>query len=125
MNLDHIPVIRLAEVYLNRAEARVMLGNDAGARADLHKVRQRARSQAPMTEAAGDWLLLEILEERRIELCYEGHRLFDMTRHHTDLVQEDFVPYPRYVQYPNPFFILPIPHEELAVNPNMVQNPGY
>ncbi len=122
---DNLPVIRLSEVYLNRAEARAMLGNFTGAQEDVNIIRKRAWPDAPDVTAVGEELLTEIEKERRIELCFEGHRLFDITRHKQDLVRNDCTAPVCTVPYPNDLFILPIPYEELDVNPNLTQNPGY
>lgn len=122
---DNIPVIRLAEVYLNRAEARAATGNTGGAQDDLNMIRQRALPTAPDVTLIGTALLDEILIERRVELCFEGHRLFDITRHKQDLVRVDCTAPVCTVTYPDNRFILPIPLQEMDVNKNMVQNPGY
>lgn len=122
---DNIPVVRLSEMYLNRAEARVQRGNNAGAQQDLNTLRQKRWSTAPDVVLTGDDLLTEILIERRIELCFEGHRLFDLTRHKQDLVRVDCTSPVAFVAYPDDRFILPIPLPEMDVNPNMVQNTGY
>ncbi len=122
---DNLPVIRLSEVYLIRAEARAHLGNEAGAIEDLMTIRRRAWPDAPDVTATGQDLLEEIYKERRIELCFEGHRIFDITRQKKDLVRVDCTAPVCTVPYPNDLFILPIPFEEVNVNPNITQNPGY
>jgi hypothetical protein len=122
---DNIPVIRLSEVYLNRAEARAKSGNDAGAQDDLNMIRQKRLSTAPDVTATGQALLDEIAIERRVELCFEGHRIFDITRHKQNLVRVDCTAPVSTVTYPDYRFILPIPLVEMDANPNMVQNPGY
>ncbi len=122
---DNLPVIRLSEVYLNRAEARANLGDEAGAIEDLMTIRRRAWPDAPDVTASGQDLLEEIYKERRIELCFEGHRIFDITRHKKDLVRNDCTAPVCTVPYPSNLFILPIPFEEVNVNPNIQQNPGY
>lgn len=122
---DNLPVIRLSEVYLNRAEARVQQGNDTGAQADLNLIRQRALPSAAPVTATGADLLAEILKERRIELCFEGHRLFDITRHKQDVVRTDCTSPVCIMAYPSELFVLPIPFEETNVNPNITQNAGY
>ncbi|MCG8608361.1 RagB/SusD family nutrient uptake outer membrane protein [bacterium] len=122
---DNIPVIRLSEVYLNRAEARAKLGNDAGAQEDLNLIRQRAWPTAPAITATGAALQDEIATERRIELCFEGHRLFDITRNKQNLVRTDCTSPVCTVSYPSDLFVLPIPVEEIDVNPNIAQNVGY
>lgn len=124
-NTDHVPVVRLSEVYLNRAEANARSGQDAAAQADLNLIRQRGLPTAPDVTANGQDLLDEILLERRIELGYEGHRIFDITRHRLDIVREDCTGRTCFYAYPGPFVILPIPQVEMDVNPNITQNPGY
>jgi hypothetical protein len=73
--------IRLAEVYLNRAEANFRLGNSGAALADLNAVRARKEISLPAkTGLAGDALFLTIRQERKIELAFEGHLYWDMRR---------------------------------------------
>ena len=127
-NTDNVPVIRLSEVYLNRAEAYARSGNDAGAQADLNLIRQRGLSTAPDVTLTGDALLADILMERRIELANEGHRIFDITRHKMDVVRVDFTGDVGLITYGSPlsnFWIFPMPAQEVDVNPNIEQNPGY
>ena len=118
-------MIRLSEVYLNRAEAHARSGNDAGAQADLNLIRQRALATAPDVTLTGSDLLDEILIERRRELCYEGHRLFDITRHKQGVVRVDNTGDTANYSYPGNYFIFPIPQPEMDLNPNITQNPGY
>ena len=73
--------IRLAEVYLNRAEANYRLGNSGAAMADLNAVRARKEVALPAkTGLAGDALFAAIRQERKIELSFEGHLYWDMRR---------------------------------------------
>lgn len=77
------PVIsRLAEMYLNRAEARFHLGDSQGAIDDVNVIRSRAG--IPTWDLndlpEGKSVLDLILEERRMELMFEGHRKFDVFR---------------------------------------------
>lgn len=69
---------RLAEIYLNYAEAQAELGNDGEARTYLNKVVTRALQ--PEITASGEDLKAAIKRERRIELCFEGHNFFDERR---------------------------------------------
>ena len=80
-------MIRWAEVILNRAEANAKLGNDAAAIADVNVLRKRAGlpEEAMFTATNyGDWgysrVLDVVLEERNLELCFEGHRAIDLYR---------------------------------------------
>jgi hypothetical protein len=124
-NWDNIPVIRLAEMYLNRAEARAKTGQTAGAQADLNMIRQRSLPTAPAVTATGAALLAEIAIERRIELGYEGHRIHDLMRHKQGFVRNDCTGDVCSMTYPCQFCILPIPQPETDTNENMVQNAGY
>ncbi len=86
VNLDNIPVIRVSEMYLNRAEALARSGNAAGALTDLNVIRTRAGLPAA-TDLTGAALITEILKQRRLELAFEGHRFFDMKRLGLDIVK--------------------------------------
>ncbi|WP_300904628.1 RagB/SusD family nutrient uptake outer membrane protein [uncultured Alistipes sp.] len=70
--------IRLAEVYLNHAEACHMLGETKAANDDVRAI--RARVGLPYTDKAGDELMAAIRQERKIELYCEGHHYWDMRR---------------------------------------------
>lgn len=107
-------IIRLADVYLIRAEAK---GNVAGLE-DLNTVRL-SRGMAPFTseEVTNTATYLDILlDERRSELNFESSRLFDLARtNKVDAILGEGV---------NP--IMPIPQSEIAVTNGVVkQNPGY
>jgi hypothetical protein len=124
-NTDNTPVIRLSEIYLNRAEAKAKMGQDAAAQADLDMIRQRGLATAPAVTATGQALIDEILIERRIELGYEGHSIHDLMRNKLDVDRQDVTGDVAFMGYPCNFCILPIPQAETDVNPNMSQNAGY
>ncbi len=118
--------LRLAEVYLNRAEAFAKLGNDQAAIETLQVVRQRANPDAPLLQMNGEELQEEIFLERRRELAFEGHLFFDLMRNKKDLVRNDGCTINDCnVNYPNNRFIMPIPLQSELINENMVQNEGY
>lgn len=71
---------RLAEVYLNYAEAMYELGEEATAREYINKVRSRRSVQMPPVTVSGEALRDKIRNERRVELAFEGHRFFDVRR---------------------------------------------
>jgi hypothetical protein len=119
-------VLRLAEQYLIRAEARAKQGNLSGAIADIDEVRDRAglskiQDTDPGISQAD--LLLAIEHERQVELFTEGgHRWFDLKR--TDRADEILsLIKPQW----NPEDVLyPIPQSEFARNPKLGnQNLGY
>ncbi|MEX2592595.1 MAG: RagB/SusD family nutrient uptake outer membrane protein [Anditalea sp.] len=69
---------RLAEIYLNYAEAEYHLGNENVAREYMNII--RTRINMPDINTSGPQLLEDIQHERRIELCFEDHRFFDVRR---------------------------------------------
>ena len=78
-------VIRWAEIVLNRAEAEAKLGKDAEAIKDVNVIRKRAGipewgSLAEAQTHEYKNALEVVLDERRMELCFEGHRAFDVYR---------------------------------------------
>jgi hypothetical protein len=75
----NVPLIRLAELYLTRAEASYHLGDASGALGDINFVRDRVDLD-PKVSLAGPALLRQIYKERRLELAFEGLRLFDIRR---------------------------------------------
>lgn len=72
--------LRTAEAYLNLAEALVMQGKEAEANSVLHQL-QRQRIDDKLEDRTGEELVKEIRNERRRELCFEGHRWFDLRRY--------------------------------------------
>ena len=124
---DNTPVIRLPEMYLIRAEARAVAGDSAGAIQDLMTIRRRAWADAPDLTATGQALLDEIAKEKRIELMYEGHRLFELTNKKQGVTRVNCTAPAGacVINYPSDYFILPIPIEEINTNASMTQNPGY
>ncbi len=123
---DNVKVIRLAEVYLIRAEARAEIGtNIAGAQQDLDQVAQRAVATTPNNTDTGQDLKDAIFLERRLELCFEGQRLWDLMRKKQDIVRTQCTSLTCLIPYGSDSVILPIPQIETDINPNIEQNPGY
>jgi hypothetical protein len=124
INLDNLPVIRIAEVYLNRAEAMATPGspvfNEAAALADLNTIATN-RGLTAFT-LSGSPLYEEILNQRRLELAFEGHRFFDLKRLGRDLVK---APHYNTVAFTDIRILAPLPTSEIDGNKNMVQNAGY
>lgn len=124
INLDNIPLIRIAEVYLTRAEAQSTPGSsvfdEAAALADLNRI-AAARGLANFTLAGAD-LYEEVIRQRRIELAFEGHRFFDLKRLGRDLVK---APHYGTVAFTDIRILAPIPTREVDGNKNLAQNVGY
>ena len=118
-------VLRLAEMYLIAAEASYPT-NEADALMYLNFVRER-RNATPIV-ASGSALFEAIIEERRMELAFEGDRYHDLQRLLRPVDRSDNYPAAALlIEYGNFRRILPIPQVELDANPTIrtQQNPGY
>ncbi|WP_036602289.1 RagB/SusD family nutrient uptake outer membrane protein [Olivibacter sitiensis] len=128
-NANNFQLLRLAEQYLIRAEARAEQGNLTGALADLNAVRTRAGVQPSNASGAGQ-IVEAILNERRLEFVGEGQRWFDVIRKGLGMqVFQNIVrttgSQPSY-SLPNAGRqVMPIPSVEINANPNMEQNEAY
>ena len=74
------PHFRLAEIYLNYAEAKFELGDEATARQYVSLVRARVGMPPLPATVTGAALRQRIRNERRIEMAFEGQRFFDIRR---------------------------------------------
>lgn len=76
-------LVRFAEIYLNKAEALAALGRFEAARNTLQEFRKNRfkPSELPPANAEGSALINAIRDERRLELCFEVHRWFDLRRY--------------------------------------------
>lgn len=119
---DNVPVIRLAEVMLIRAEA---LARTTGVTEEavgwLNGVRSRALPSAtPFTTAQfadAATLISAILEQRKFELAFEGHYRYDLIRTGKPLRTPDL---------PEGKKVLPVPQVEVDISNGVLkQNPGY
>jgi hypothetical protein len=123
-NWDNTVVLRWAELYLNRAEARYRRNDEAGAWADLNIIRTARYTGfvVPGVALTGQALLDEIWKQRMLEFAFEGHRFFDLKRNGLPIVKTNPV-----VNLPaTDYRILPrIPTGEVDGNPNLLQNFNY
>ncbi|NGM60672.1 RagB/SusD family nutrient uptake outer membrane protein [Sphingobacterium sp. SGG-5] len=118
-DLDNVPVIRVSELYLNRAEAYFRLDEPGLARDDVNTIRQRAGLAA--TTKSGSDLFEEILLQRRLEFAFEGHRWFDLKRLGRNIVKSG-----RTLPFTDPRILARIPFREVNASENMIrQNRGY
>lgn len=119
--LENLPIIRASELYLIRAEARYQT-NPGGAREDINALRSK-RGLGPVDNLlSGQALFNRIMLERRQEFVLEGHRFFDLKRNGMNITKHgNFleVPYTDYRILSN------LPLEQIQLNENLVQNPGY
>jgi starch-binding outer membrane protein, SusD/RagB family len=132
--LDNIPVLRVADLYLIRAEAAcadpaAATYSLANALTDLKRIKSnRITGYAASVEETADngmgqpALFNEVIRQRRIEFAMEGHRFFDLKRLGRDLLKS-----PTYsdVLFNDYRILPPIPQGDLNLNPNLKQNVGY
>jgi hypothetical protein len=109
----NLSVIRVAEMYLIRAECNERLGTTVGADPldDYNAIHTRAG-----LEAATDVTLDDILLERRKELAFEGFKIWEIKRLHETIGT---------MNYNDQKLVYPIPDAEILINANLEQNPGY
>jgi hypothetical protein len=118
-----IPVFRLAEMYMTRAEAKLRLGK-AGAVDDVNVIRARAH-----TNTLNAIELKDMPDEWCREFYFEGRRRSDLVRFGLFTSSRYVWPMkggtPTGTGVDSHYNIYPIPDNDLAGNPNMTQNPGY
>jgi hypothetical protein len=117
---DKVKVLRLAEMYLIRAEAEAKLNGDLEMiKNDINAIRNRAGLENTTATSYGD-LMLAIEQERRVEFAFEGYRWLDLIRTGRAMEVLDNITSPNQL-------LLPIPLSEITANtnPDMYQNPGY
>ncbi|MBR1463391.1 MAG: RagB/SusD family nutrient uptake outer membrane protein [Prevotella sp.] len=123
--------LRMAEVYLNRAEAYARTGDVARAMADLNTLREsrfRAGTYTPLTASSADDAVSQIIEERRRELLWEdGFRWIDIKRLGLSVTHIYIDANGTQTTYTlpanSPLYALPIPQDAISKNKNLVQNP--
>ncbi|OOQ56793.1 RagB/SusD family nutrient uptake outer membrane protein [Mucilaginibacter pedocola] len=113
---DPAYVLRIAELYLIRAEARAQQNKLDDARADLNLIRDRA-GLAVTTALTQDDVLLAIENENRLEFALEGHRWFDLVRTGRASAVLGVTNAQK--------LVLPIPIDQITVDPALTQNAGY
>lgn len=129
--------LRLADMYLIRAEANAKLGNNEAAIEDVNRIRTRAGLSGnelyTTTDLKGKASVLEVvLEERRLELAFESSRKLDLFRNNLDLVRD----YPgthaaggptgsgnQLIKATDARVVHFIPENETVLNKNLQQNP--
>ncbi len=120
--LQNLPIIRGAELYLIRAEARFRTGDEAGAISDLNALRSKRGLGVVSAGITGPSLFNQILQERRVEFALEGHRWYDLKRNGLPISKHgSFQPVP-YADYR---ILAPLPQDQLTLNSALENNPGY
>jgi starch-binding outer membrane protein, SusD/RagB family len=114
--VNNIKLMRISEVYLNRAEAYAKMNMLPEALADLNRIR---RARTGVFNNVNDYnnpnvtqqiLIDEILNERRRELCFEGHYFFDLARNKKDISRNDCQAVMNCsINYPSNKYVIPTP----------------
>ncbi len=122
-------VLRFADVLLMQSEAMNLIdSNDVNKFAGINRVRTRAgltgTAQLSFTNTpSGTAFVDALVRERGWELCAEGHRRFDLIR--LGRLEQVIKASGITVFDPAKHFLFPIPFTEIALNPNLIQNPGF
>ncbi len=117
--IENNMVLRLAELYLIRAEANANLGKIPEALEDINTIRSRSQLSSLTTVTTKDECLDAIIRESRIEFFAEwGHRWFDLKRTgKADVVLGNIKPF-----WKSSDTLYPIPFEQIQLNPSLTQN---
>ena len=134
--LNDIKIFRTSEMYFIRAEAKANANDFEGVAADLQAVVDKRFASAPSIATAGSqqaaWA--QILQQRRIELAFEGHRYIDLRRvgpkAGVDINRNPLdcaINGACFLSSSDYRFVMPIPSSEIGANPAIAaqQNPGY
>lgn len=130
-----LKLFRMSELVLIKAECRAAAGDFAGVATEINRLRtvrfgNATGNIAAPGDAAAAWGA--ILDERRLELAFEGFRYLDIKRlgqlagKGIDRAQSDFLFNEAFdLPLDDHRWTLPIPISEITANPNIQQNPGY
>lgn len=123
----HSPVIsRLAEIYLNRAEANAKLGNYGAALTDLNLIRTRSIVNGAYSNLDASNANKLIDQERQLELAYQAERSYDVFRNGEELVRQYPGPHSQYDNIPSTDFRVTYFIPQAAINSYpgvLTQNP--
>lgn len=114
-------MIRLAEMYLTRAEARANQGKVEDGVKDINEVRQRAQILPLLLTTTKEQLLAAVEHEKWVELFTEADRWFNLKRLNRattvlSLIKPAWKPFQQ---------LYPLPTQDLNANPNLEDNPEY
>lgn len=121
---NDVVVIRATEVLLNKIEA-LYYTNQTAALTELNNWVSTYRDASYSFTGSGQALLDEILKQRRIELAFEGHRLFDMNRYELPIIKGANCTVNCEIPFSDYRRVFPIPFNEMNTNSLMIQNPNY
>lgn len=117
---NDVPIIRISDIYLMRAEARLRSGDEPGALEDINLIRSKRNAEGQTLPQYNALTLDDVLLERGYELYWEGLRRQDLIR-----FDEFTAPYQEKPQTDATKELYPVPTSAVDVNENLEQNPGY
>jgi len=117
---NDVPIMRISDIYLIRAEAKLRNSDAAGALADINYIRSKRSAAGKTLPALTSVTLNDVLKERGYELYWEGLRRQDLIRF--GKFGETWQGKPTTAATKA---IYPIPTSALGANENIKQNPGY
>lgn len=117
---NDVPIMRISDIYLIRAEAKLRNGDADGALADINFIRGKRSAEGKTLPLLASVSLDDILKERGFELYWEGMRRQDLVRFgkFADAWQEKSVT-------SSDKNLFPLPTSAVDVNENLIQNTGY
>jgi len=107
----NVPLIRLGEIYLNRAESRYNLGNTSGALSDMNAIRERAG----LNDTTVVNLTL-LYRERTKELVLQGDNFFNMKRLKKTNISN------KHLNWDSESLLYLVPQREMDINSSLIQN---
>jgi hypothetical protein len=123
-----VPIIRLAEVYLNYAEA-VARGSGGSAATAVDLINELRLRAGASTITSGQLTTEMVMDERSRELYWEGLRRPDLIRYNKFVSGTYLWPFKggaaNGTSVSDHLKLFPIPEDVLLVNPNIKQNPNY
>ncbi len=124
-------ILRLADILLFKAEAKVKTGAFGEATTLINQIRSRAGLTPIATITSEADGINKVLHERKLELAFEGHRWFDLKRtgKAIEILSNRRDQNGNILSYASNInqnrLLWPIPQNQLDNNPNLTQNPGY
>ena len=117
---NDVPIMRISDVYLIRAEAKFRNGDEDGALDDINHLRSKRSAEGKNLPLRTSLSLEDILNERGFELYWEGLRRQDLIRFGEFTAEYQEKPVTEETKT-----IYPLPTSAVDVNENLMQNPGY
>lgn len=120
--IQNLPIFRLPEMYLTLAEAYAAIGNYSEAKSNLLEVAAKRTASLNRSAIKEDASIISVIaQERKLELCQEGHRIFDAKR----LKEKISVTNSVYNNFNIANFVYPIPADEVNSGFGVAQTPNW